>query len=87
MIRHQVAYRAANGLVIGIGEWRYRPIDARKAIQLFDEIKTKYMAWRLENGYAVESFDPSRPYGSPPAWVSAINHYEDGTVHLKEFMY
>lgn len=83
MILHQVAFKSKNGLIVAIVEWRHRPINARQSIALYDHLQRDHTVWRLENGRVVEASDIVSAYAPP--WIGKVDHYVDGTEHLKEF--
>ena len=71
-----------SSLYVGINEWRYRPLDARKAIGLFDFLKRDRIVFRLEDNKVIEALDPTIP-DRRPALGKVIHHNVDGTAFVK----
>ena len=86
---HTVFYENEKGIMVGIVEWRSRPLDARRAIRIFDMLKRHHdVVIRYEDSAPVEMKNGFREGPGTPEYNRANvrpHHYEDGTSILKDW--
>ncbi len=86
---HVIFYENEKGFMVGILEWRSRPLDARRAIRIFDLLKRDHnVVIRYEDSVPVEMKNGLQEGPGNSNYTRDRvhpHHYEDGSAHMKEW--
>lgn len=87
---HMVFYESEKGILVGITEWRSRPLDARRSIRIFDLLKKEFdIVIRYEDFNPVEMKNGLKEGPGTHEWNRTNihpHHYEDGVTWDKNYL-